>query len=140
MSAERPLLLTRDIPVRSYDIDVLGIVSNIVYIRWFEDLRTYFLDTHYPFQELLKENRSPVLKETHVQYQYPITIQDEIQGHIWMSNVTKSQWECSFEIFGEDRVFATGQQNGYFIDVERKRPVRVPEKFKELWDRAKGSD
>lgn len=134
MSPKEPLLLTKAILVRSYDIDVLGIVSNIVYIRWFEDLRTDFLEVHYPYQEMLQENISPVLKETHIDYQYPVTIQDEILGKVWLSNVTKSKWECSFEFFNDSRVFATGQQMGYFIDVQRKRPVRVPEKFKLLWN------
>ncbi len=136
MSISQPLLLTKEIPVRSYDIDVLGIVSNIVYIRWFEDLRTYFLDVYYPYQEMLKENISPVLKETHIDYKYPITIQDQVQGKVWLSGVSKSKWECSFEFFTESRVYAIGQQMGYFIDVKRKRPVRVPEKFKALWERA----
>ncbi|MDW3191366.1 MAG: thioesterase family protein [Cytophagales bacterium] len=136
MNSDRPLLLTKDLPVRSYDIDVLGIVSNIVYIRWFEDLRTYFLDEYYPFQEMLEENTSPVLKETHIDYQYPITIQDQVKGQVWLSNVGKAKWECAFEIFNDSRVFATGEQIGYFIDVERKRPVRVPSRFKALWDHA----
>ena len=132
----RPLLLTKEIPVNGYDIDVVGIVSNIVYIRWFEDLRMLFLDTHYPFRELLQENTSPVLKETHIDYKYPVTIQDRIQGHIWMSEVTKSKWKCSFEILGENRIHAVGSQVGYFINVERKRPVRIPEKFRKLWEKA----
>ncbi len=135
MSTERPLLLTLKIPVRSYDIDVLGIVNNIVYIRWFEDLRTHFLEVYYPYQELLKENTSPILKETHIDYKYPITIHDQVQGHVWLSHVSKSKWQCDFEFFSKDRVFATGQQIGYFIDVQKKRPVRVPGKFKELWDK-----
>ena len=139
MSTERPLLLTKDIPVNVYDIDALGIVSNIVSVRWFEDLRMHFLYTFYPFQELLKDHKSPVLKETHVDYQYPITIMDKIQGHVWMSEVTKSKWTYAFDIFSGAKVHATGTQIGYFIDVERKRPVRIPERFKELWDTAQTS-
>lgn len=140
MSTERPLLLTQDISVRSYDIDVLGIVSNIVYIRWFEDLRTYFLDVYYPYQELLKQNTSPILKETHIDYKYPITIQDQVKGQVWLSDVSKSKWECSFELFDNTRIFAIGQQVGYFIDVQRKRPVRVPEKFEQLRKSAMNPD
>ena len=134
MSTARPLLLTKAIPVNVYDIDALSIVSNIVYIRWFEDLRMHLLDTYYPYQELLKDNKSPVLKETHIDYQYPIDIMGKIKGHVWMPEVTKSKWTCAFEIFSEDKVHATGTQIGYFIDVARKRPVRIPERFIALWD------
>lgn len=130
----RPLLLDLAIKIHGYDIDVLGIVSNIVYVRWFEDLRMHFLDTYYPFQQLLNEQRSPVLSDTQVRYQFPLTIHDNPTGCVWLSNVTKSRWECSFEIKTEKRIYATGIQSGYFIDTERIRPVRVPPRFLELYE------
>ena len=36
------------LPIRTYDIDFAGIVSNIVFIRWLEDLRLGLLDQAYP--------------------------------------------------------------------------------------------
>ncbi len=134
MSAEKPLLLTKPIRIHGYDIDVLGIVSNIVYVRWFEDLRMHFLDTYYPFQELYQDNKSPVLSDTQVKYHYPLDIHDEVTGNVWLSNVNKSKWECSFEIITEKRMHASGLQSGYFIDVQRKRPTRIPDRFMELWN------
>ncbi|WP_258097287.1 acyl-CoA thioesterase [Marinoscillum pacificum] len=130
----RPLLLEKPIPVNGYDIDVLGIVSNIVYVRWFEDLRMHFLDTYYPFQELYKENKSPVLATTQVEYKYPLTILDQPTGYVWLSNVSKSKWECSFEIKTDSKIHAKGIQDGYFIDIERKKPTRIPEKFMDLYN------
>jgi len=32
------------LPIRTYDIDFAGIVSNIVFVRWLEDLRLGLLD------------------------------------------------------------------------------------------------
>ncbi len=46
-NSDRPLEVELTIPVRSYDIDFAGIVSNIVYIRWLEDLRSKWLDEHF---------------------------------------------------------------------------------------------
>ena len=34
--------------VQTYDIDFAGIVSNIVFIRWLEDLRLGLMDEAYP--------------------------------------------------------------------------------------------
>jgi len=132
----KPLLLEKEIKIQGYDIDVLGIVSNIVFVRWLEDLRMYFLDTYYPFQSLYQENKSPVLAETHVHYKYPLSIQDSPTGYVWLSNVSKSQWECSFEIRTPEKLHASASQSGYFIDIERKRPTRIPEKFLSLWAEA----
>lgn len=131
----RPLLLELPIKIQGYDIDVLGIVSNIVYVRWFEDLRMHFLDTYYPFQQLLEEKKSPVLSDTKVHYQFPLTIHDLPTGMVWLSNVSKSRWECSFEIKTDKRVHTTGIQSGYFIDTEKIRPVRVPGRFLELYEK-----
>jgi hypothetical protein len=39
--------------VRTYDIDYAGIVSNIVYIRWLEDLRLALLDQHVPLESFV---------------------------------------------------------------------------------------
>jgi len=131
----RPLLLEKEIRIQGYDIDVLGIVSNIVYLRWFEDLRMHFLDNYYPFQELYADHMSPVLTDTQVKYHYPLTIHDETNGRVWLSNISKSRWECSFEIVTEKKIHTTGVQSGYFIDTQRMRPTRIPERFQELYDR-----
>jgi hypothetical protein len=36
------------LPIRTYDIDFAGIVSNIVFIRWLEDSAPRVLDQAYP--------------------------------------------------------------------------------------------
>ena len=35
---QKPLEVSLNLPIKTYDIDFAGIVSNIVYIRWLEDL------------------------------------------------------------------------------------------------------
>ena len=44
------------LPIRTYDIDFAGIVSNIVFIRWLEDLRLGLLDQAYPLIRALAED------------------------------------------------------------------------------------
>ncbi len=134
MSKLKPLHLTKPIRINVYDIDALGIVSNIVYIRWLEDLRMLFLDTYYPFQTLYKEGKSPILSDTKIKYLYPLKIEDNPSGEIWMSEITKSRWECSFAIKVGDKLCASATQNGYFIDIKRQRPTRIPEKLQALWE------
>lgn len=130
----RPLMVEMPIKVNSYDIDVMGIVSNIVYVRWFEDLRFHFLDTWYPFQEMLKEQFSPILSRTEINYKKPLTIYDQPVGQVWLSGIERARWEVSLEIKTEKKLHCTGVQNGYFFNVERKRPVPVPARFHELME------
>ncbi len=41
-------IVERDLPIRTYDIDFAGIVGNIVYVRWLEDLRLAMMEEAYP--------------------------------------------------------------------------------------------
>jgi len=135
----RPLLVTMPIQIKGYDIDVMGIVSNIVYIRWVEDLRMKFLDLYWPFEEMLKKDQSPILAETHVQYKIPLTIYDRPVGQLWISDLGKAKWAVSFEIASEKGIHCKGQQNGYFFDLKKKRPVPLPDELKEQYRRETGN-
>ena len=49
------------LPIRTYDIDFSGIVSNIVFIRWLEDLRLGLMEQAYPLILALAEDVAPTL-------------------------------------------------------------------------------
>jgi len=44
-AAPRAFEISTPIAIRTYDIDFAGIVSNIVYLRWLEDMRLLWLET-----------------------------------------------------------------------------------------------
>ena len=54
--------------VGTYDIDFAGIVSNIVYLRWLEDLRLAMLEAHLPLEDQLAAGTTPVLLSTEIEY------------------------------------------------------------------------
>ena len=45
--------------VKPYDMDVVGVVSNIVYVRWMEDLRLAMLDAYLPLDEQMADGIVP---------------------------------------------------------------------------------
>ena len=49
---KKPFEIALDLPIKTYDIDFAGIVSNIVYIRWLEDLRLKMINCKYYLQFL----------------------------------------------------------------------------------------
>ncbi len=51
---QQPFEVALDLPIKTYDIDFAGIVSNIVYIRWLEDLRLKMLESHFPIENLIR--------------------------------------------------------------------------------------
>ena len=131
---DRPLLVEMPIKIKGYEIDVINIVSNIVYVKWFEDLRHLFLDTYYPFEEMIKEEGiSPVLRKTQVNYMHHLNIYDQPTGRVWVSALKGVRWECSFEIVTAEKIHCTGVQGGFFIHIAKQRPVAVPKRLQEAY-------
>jgi len=127
------------IAVRAYDIDALGIVSNITYIRWFEDLRTHFLEVHMPMRDMFAEGFSPILVHTDVRYHRPVTLNDKPVGRAWVEELGRSRWRMGLEICVGENVCCSGKQEGLFVDLVRKRPVPVPEMLVRAFETAKES-
>lgn len=135
---EKPMLVQKSFHVNAYDIDVMGIVSNIVYIRWFEDLRFLLMDHFWNYQSMLKTGQSPILYETSAKYKRPVTIFDAPEGRLWVSSLTKSRWTVDIEISVEEKPVCCGRQTGYFYDLAKKRPVRIPTALLESWRNERG--
>ncbi|WP_461633761.1 acyl-CoA thioesterase [Labilibaculum euxinus] len=131
------MIVEMEIGIKAYDIDAMGIVSNIVYIRWFEDLRHLFLEKHFPYNEMIATNISPILIKTEVHYKVPLTIQDHPRGTCRIKNLGSSKWEMDFEIFSGDIIYCKGKQAGCFYNLEKQRPSLVPERLLEAYEKAK---
>jgi acyl-CoA thioester hydrolase len=136
--AVRPLLIKWVFPVRTYDIDFAGHVNNIVYIRWLEDLRLEMMNKYFPLSELLLKGQAPVLRSTTIDYKQPITLLDKVFGHMWIGDIENVRMTLQAEFYKGDTLAATATQTGVFIDMESKRPVKVPNHLKELFQQQMG--
>ncbi|BAZ28836.1 hypothetical protein NIES4074_12710 [Cylindrospermum sp. NIES-4074] len=121
----RPLEVELVIPVRTYDIDFAGIVSNIVYIRWLEDLRLKFLDEHLQLDKQIEQGCVPVLAATEIQYKRPIKLVDKVIGRLWASGLGRLKWTVEAEILSNNEVAALATQKGAFVSLENGRPVPI---------------
>jgi acyl-CoA thioester hydrolase len=119
--------VTIEIPVQTYDIDFAGIVSNIVYIRWLEDLRLRLLDEYLPLNGLMENGWAPVLIETQIIYKRPIKLFDKVTGRAWISNTTKIKWQVTTEFVCNNQLAASAQQTGALINLQSGRPVPFPD-------------
>ncbi|WP_271253458.1 acyl-CoA thioesterase [Pseudanabaena sp. Chao 1811] len=115
-----------NLPVRTYDIDFAGIVNNIVYIRWLEDLRLEMLSLHFPLGEQLKNGIMPVIVQTKIDYKQPIKISDMPIGKMWMQSMESLRWRVNAVISVNGKTAALGEQVGVFVNLQSKKPVRMP--------------
>jgi acyl-CoA thioester hydrolase len=131
---KRKMEVLRAIQIKGYEIDVMGIVSNINYIKYFEDIRTDFLEKYYPFAEMMAIGISPILMHTEIDYKIPLTIYDKPTGICWVTKLEKMRWEFTFEIINDGKIHATGIQRGAFFDLNQKRPTFIPQNLLDMWN------
>jgi acyl-CoA thioester hydrolase len=124
---DRPFEIELSFPVRTYDIDFAGIVSNIVFIRWLEDLRLRMLEIHYPLEPVLARGHGPLLARTEIDYLRPVRFGSRVHGAMWLSGHGRARFdlEAEFEVAGE--IVARARQRGCFVDYAKMRPVPLPD-------------
>ncbi len=117
----------RPLRVQTYDIDFAGIVSNIVFIRWLEDLRLGLMEEAYPLLRALAEDVAPILLATRITYRRPVTIADPVVGRIRVAGLSRVRWRLAAEFTVGGMVHAAAEQEGLFMRLSTRRPIPIPE-------------
>ena len=126
----RPLHVELTFQPKTYDIDFAGHVSNIVYIRWLEDLRMTVLDTYLPLRTLMERGIAPVVMRTSIDYKRPVKLFDSVIGTMWASEMGNVKGILSAEFTVNGNVVAVSEQIGLFVRMDSGRPVAFPEEFR----------
>jgi acyl-CoA thioester hydrolase len=113
--------------VQTYDIDFVGIVSNIVFIRWLEDLRLGLMDEAYPLVQALAEDVAPILVSTRIAYRRPVTIADKLVGRMRVASLGRVRWRLAAEFTVGGIICADAEQEGLFMRLSTRRPIAIPE-------------
>ncbi|MEX2442773.1 MAG: thioesterase family protein [Alkalispirochaeta sp.] len=121
-----PLFVEKEFEVKTYDIDFAGHVSNIVYIRWLEDLRFLLLREHLPLQPQIEAGYVPILVRTNIQYKRAIRLFEPVVGRMWIRNVGAARIIIAAQILVNGNVCADVVQEGVFAELESGRPLRIP--------------
>lgn len=138
----KPLLTHLTFTPKTYEIDFSGVLSNLVHVKWLEDLRLAMLEGYLPLQGLIAQDIAPMITRTEIQYKSPITLFETVTGSAWLTHLGRSTWELSavFTVAQQDRIAAEVTQQGLFINIKTHRPVRVPEALTTLFQQAVGRD
>jgi acyl-CoA thioester hydrolase len=135
----KPLEIELQLPVKTYDIDFAGIVSNIVYVRWLEDLRLEMLSNFFPLAEQLESGIAPIVMQTTIDYKQSIQMTDRPIGKMWIDSLASLRWIVGAEISIEGKTSAMAQQTGIFINLQTKKPIRIPERLQQHYDESRSN-
>lgn len=125
--------ITLPLPVRTYDIDFVGIVSNIVYVRWLEDLRLQMLAEYFPLDTAMRvQGIAPLLLRTEIDYKRAIRLFDAVQGRMWLAEAGRARQVLAAEFTVEGQLHAAARQTTCFINLASGRPVPTPAAIRAL--------
>jgi acyl-CoA thioester hydrolase len=116
-----------NIPVIEADIDELGHVSNIVYLRWVQEAAV--AHWNYLATDIQKQNILWVIRRHEIDYKQSARMGDEIIACTWVGHATDLVFERYTEILrrSDRKFFAKALTFWIPIDVKTGRPLRVDE-------------
>jgi acyl-CoA thioester hydrolase len=115
------------IAVTSADIDEMGHVNNVVYIRWVQEVsEAHWL--HVAPETLRQRYRWVVLRHE-IDYRNPVFISDKVAGTTWVGEHRGARFERYVRLssLNDDKIFAEAKTIWCIMDVHSKKTVRIPD-------------
>ncbi|MSR54715.1 MAG: acyl-CoA thioesterase [Gemmataceae bacterium] len=121
------------IRVDAADIDGLGHVNNIVYLRWVQDVAT----AHW-FEAALPEDQAGLIwmvVRHEIDYQLPAVLDDELILRTWIGAASGLRFDRHTEILkaADRKVLAKARTVWVPIDPASGRPKRVSERVRTMF-------
>jgi len=121
----RPLPSESTLRVQGYDVDLVGIVHNTVFVRWLEDMRSEWCDVYLPIPQQIADGYCPIVTSVQVEYKAPVRFLDRVTGSVWV-HLTRARWQAEFEVFANGSLAARATQTGVFVNLATLKPIAVP--------------
>jgi acyl-CoA thioester hydrolase len=127
---DRKLVHVERIPTRWGDMDAMGHVNNTVYFRYMEQARISWFEALLPRGEawgstgIVIANAACNFKKA---INYPT-----VEVKMFAGAPGGSSLPTSYELLVENQICADGAATVVFIDMEKQRPVRIPEALRNL--------
>lgn len=112
------------------DVDMMGHVNNVCYLRYFENARTEHL--YSLVGDWKRSNLSLILARAEIDFKSPAAYRDEIRVDIRVASIGESSWVYEYLIVNskEDRILAKGKTVQVAYDYGQKKSIAIPEEFR----------
>lgn len=124
---------TLAIPVAWGEQDGFGHVNNVVYFRYFENVRMHFLGRTGILRSHREEGIGVILASTTCDFQRPVTWPETLLVSTWPDRVGRTSFVLHYRITnGAGEVVATGSSVQVLYDYLRHTKVPVPDALRAL--------
>jgi acyl-CoA thioester hydrolase len=118
------------IKVTGDDIDDIGHVNNVVYVRWVQEVAAAHWEHAAPVS--LKVKYAWVVLRHEIDYKSPAFLKDEITGFTWVGEHHGARFDRFVRIQCENKVLAEAKTSWCLLDAKTFRPIRIPGEILDL--------
>jgi len=118
------------IAIRWGDTDAMGHVNNTVYFRYMEQARIGWFDALVPRGEAWKAT-GIVIANASCNFKRPINYPGTVEVRLSIGSPGGSSVPTFYELRMEDQLYADGEATVVFIDMQKQKPIRIPQNIRE---------
>ncbi|MBL0124950.1 MAG: acyl-CoA thioesterase [Betaproteobacteria bacterium] len=132
------LLHTLRFPIRWGDMDAMAHVNNTLYLRYFEESRVSWTQSH--GMRLRGEGTGMILAKVSVTFKKPVIYPANVVVHLYAGRVGGSSFtmQQTLTVEGETEPSATGECVMVSYDYMQNKAVPVPEKLRAILEGKQG--
>ena len=127
----KKLVHVERIPIRWGDMDAMGHVNNTVYFRYMEQARISWFEALLPRGEAWGRT-GIVIANASCNFKQAINYPATVEVKMFAGAPGGSSLPTSYELLVENQICADGAATVVFIDMEKQKPVRIPEALRNL--------
>lgn len=130
-----PYVITRD--VSANDIDELGHVSNLVYVRWVLDIaRAHSTALGYDSAAYLAMGAAFVVRRQEVDYKRSAMPDQKVELRTWVEDWKRvSSTRCTeIRLAGAETVLTRARTQWAFVSLSDGRPTRIPADLRDAFE------
>jgi acyl-CoA thioester hydrolase len=124
------------VQVRFSDLDVLGHVTNSVYLSYFEAARVYYFK-HLLNKEWNWSTDSVLVVKSEVEYVQPILLNDEPHVEIYTKHIGTKSFTFGYNIRVNNVVYSRGASTLVAFDIAKQRTVPIKPEMLEVLEKLK---
>jgi acyl-CoA thioester hydrolase len=126
----RKLVHVERISIRWGDMDAMGHVNNTVYFRYMEQARIGWFDALVPEAEAWKAT-GLVIANASCNFKRAINYPGTVEVQVFAGPPGASSVPTYYELVIGGELHADGAATVVFIDMQRQKPVRIPQTIRE---------
>ena len=129
---EGKLLYQSDFPIRWGDMDAMGHVNNVMYFRYFEQVRMEWY-AQADFSPSPSESQGIVIVDNHAEYLKPVTYPMHINVQMFGHSPGRSSFISAYLLTVNDVLFTRGSAKVVWVDTVAGKSIPLPNDVRALF-------